>query len=59
MKVTKAELRDLADRNDLWKDGNGDHPTAFIDDELLDRILEDLHELAKTEAGQGELELGK
>lgn len=58
MEVTKAELRDMADRNDTWKDGKGDHPTLFISDDLFDRILDDLHELAKIESGQGELELG-
>jgi hypothetical protein len=52
MKVTKAELRDLADRNDTWKDGKGDHPTLFISDDLFDRVLDDLHELARVESGQ-------
>jgi hypothetical protein len=55
MKVTPDELRTMASENEAWHNQRGEHPTAFISDDLFDRILDDLHTLAASEAGQGSL----
>jgi hypothetical protein len=57
MRVTREELRGLVDENDRWHRGMSEHPTASISDDLFDRILADLHALAASEDGQGELGL--
>lgn len=35
-----------------WHTDRGEHPTAFISDDLFDRILEDLRAMAQVEDGQ-------
>jgi hypothetical protein len=42
----------MSTQNEAWRDDMAEHPTAFISDDLFDRILEDLHALAAREAGQ-------
>lgn len=55
MKVTKDELRGMTTENEAWYIDCGEHPTAFISDDLFNRILEDLHRLAAIEDGQEEM----
>ena len=42
MRVTDEEIDRMDLDNLLWHQGNGEHPTAYISDDLFDRILEDL-----------------